>query len=302
MNAARNMICVVVVLVCTVARGHPSRSAAVRDDGVVIVPDALRSVIWAVTPDGKVEALARDCHTHWLALGPAPRKDGSVYAEHLTYDAASESFPQSLVSIATDGERSTLVAPVRGASAFSAFVVRDDGAVLHAPESGAGRIVVRSPGGEAAMLVESTDAVAFGNVTAIARGAKGSIVFTDERGVFEFDAAGRVARRLEALPVIDWPTTNAPTVAAGEIWGIAADEEGGVFVAEPHSRRVWRVDEKGKAAIVCSSQSPWFPTGLAWGAGRLYVVEHGLWGDKNMGPRLSVVEEDGLRVIATISE
>ncbi|MBL8746257.1 MAG: hypothetical protein JNK58_07880 [Phycisphaerae bacterium] len=278
---------------------HPSRSVAVLDDGAVIVPDAVRSVIWKVGTDGRVTPFARNVHTHWLCH----TTDGSIIAEHLEYDPASERFSQSLLRISPDGGRVEIVAPAAGSARFSAFIVREDGSILHAPEDGTPCIIRRDPDGGSSIFVQTTSAVPFAHVTAMASGPNGTCFFTDQRGIFVLDATGHVSRLIEILPLNEQRVTEPSFVKEGELWGLSADDQGAMVVADPHARRVWRIDPTGESAIVFTSESPWFPTGVSSSRGRVYVVEHGLEGERNHGPRVRIVEADGTnRELATITE
>lgn len=294
----RSVLASCLALIAGIAQGHPSRSIVVVANNSVIVPDAVRSVIWRIDEEG-VRALARGVHTHWAV----PSGSGGVLVEHLSYDAGSGTFAQSLVRIEADGAKRVLVEASEGPAPFGSFLALEDGSVLRSPESGSPRILIRGADGHEDVYAQPSADAPFQAVTAMAKGPGGAVFFTDGVGVFSVSGERVVRRILEKLPRGEAAAAGAEIpIDIGVAWGMGADDAGSTFVAEPGARRVWQVTADAPPRIVQRSKAPWFPTGVAWHEGSLYVVEHALEDEKNSGPRVVVVDDDDQRVLGTVTE
>lgn len=274
---------------------HPGRGIVVTAEGDILVSDAVRSVIWKFSAGGEVSALARGVHSHWLSLAD----DGSVLADHVQYDNVTEKFGRGLKRITRDGRTVTLVpekpdpdgldSGVFTAIAEGYATVRDSSFQLvhhNTPES-PHDTDLGTVGGKDTVnaLIDLPDGTLLGvrgrSVICIGPGGAPAVVAT----------VPRETAQVKVEPDIE------------PLWGIAAGEHGEVFTTDPSGRRVVRIAGDGTITTAAASQSPWIPTGVAVHGTTLYVLEHGLDHDKNLGPRVVVIEPGkSPRVLAAIDE
>lgn len=274
---------------------HPGRGIVVTAEGDVLVSDAVRSVIWKFSPGGEVSALARGVHSHWLSLAD----DGSVLADHVQYDNATEKFGRGLKRITRDGRIVTLVpekpdpdgldSGVFTAIAEGYATVRDSN--LHLTHYDTPR---------------SPSAIDLGNVggkdtvNALIDLPDGTLVGVRGRSVIRI-GRGEVPTVVATVPRETAQVKVEPDIEP--VWGIAAGERGEVFTTDPSGRRVVRIARDGTITTAATSTSPWIPTGVAVHGTTLYVLEHGLDHDKNLGPRVVVIEPGkSPRILAGINE
>lgn len=274
---------------------HPGRGIVAGERGV-LVSDAVRSVVWRIDHAGRVSPLARDVHAHWLSQAD----DGSVLADHVVYDASTGGFLRGLKKIDPAGNVETIV-PERpdpdglNAGAFTALpaghaLVRDsDGAlVIH----GSGR-------------PRSIDLAGLGGddpVNALADLPDGSFLAVRGRALLRIDPQG-VPSLIASVPPADEKDAQGGAPPIDVLWGLAVDEQGRAFIADPGGRRIVRVDADGSFTVIAHTQAPWFPTGVARHDGRLYVLEHGLDVGGNLGPRVVIHEDQSApRVLATVTD
>lgn len=89
-------------------------------------------------------------------------------------------------------------------------------------------------------------------------------------------------------------TLNALTSSGGKMKleypsGLAAGEDGCLYIADAHAGKVWRVSEDGKASIAAQNLKE--PMGLCFAGDALYITEVG-------AHRVSVLEDGRVRVLA----
>lgn len=72
--------------------------------------------------------------------------------------------------------------------------------------------------------------------------------------------------------------------------GMAKDPDGYLHIAENAGRRIIKILENGKTETVFKDSEPWYPTGLTFHNGHMYVLEYS---DKLKGPRVLKVNTDG---------
>jgi len=242
---------------------HPSRAIAVTNDGRVYFTDLER--LWLIGRDGRLRELRdRGRHTHEIALDPA----GNVIGEDSVYDPATGVYSGELWQIPPKGRFRTIypltTRMTRGVGVFHDF----RGCTYQVSETaGTRRPLVhrRCPSGRIERLVGSAaDDRSFNkellsNVAGAALGPDGSFYFRHGKAVHRIAPNGAVR-----------------TVASGiarENYGIALDHDGSILVVEGAARRILRVSSGGRRTLSATSAKPWFPTGVAVGRGRLYLLE-----------------------------
>lgn len=287
------------------AFAHPSRSLVVTATGDAIVPDAGRSKVWRVSPRGKVSVFLDDFHCHWLTPMPG---GADILAEHLRYEPGTNRFFQSLHRLSPGGQTLTVVpAPAEGGEFAMSFAVSPSGDLLFYPGGERKGLWRRNREGAETLLASPGDHARdernrgeppFAQVTAMAFGPKDELFVVDGSSVRAVSSEGAVRMVLSALPRPAEPRSGAAD--GGRIWGLCVTERGEVLLAG--DGRIMRVD-RASAETLFTSDAPWFPTGVAARDGRIYILEHGLEGERNLGPRIRVGPAGGpWPVLGTVAE
>ncbi len=294
------------------ASGHPGRGLIVGHERAVYVPDAVRSIVWRMREGVPVSILASDVHAHWLALvdGTETSVD-RIFAEIVRYDAASEKFFQRIVRLSGDGRAIGMLPENKeGRQIANCFLVSRDGLFYCAPDSDppsiCRRSVARDPASplcETPLVISGDDgAPRFGSITSMAWAADGAISFSDGAGIHIVAPSGRVKTIVSAVGADAEPPQHPGPMKAGELWGLAWFA-GTMFTTEPHARRILKVSDDGRITTLLRSEAPWFPTGVAVREGDIYVLEHGLEDERNIGPRVRILTVDGeVREVGIVSE
>lgn len=282
------LLAVLALLWTALLDAHPGRGIVIDAQGRIFVADAVRSVVWRVSPDGRVSAAAREVHAHWLAL----HEDG-VLADQVRH--VDGRFPRGLLHLDAQGTVRELIEPAPDphgldAGAFAATprgiaIARDSQRTIDWWVDGA-----RSRGA----LLELGDDDTINSLIATPEGALIAVL----------------GRALWSLPV-DQPPRLIATVPAGsaqrllqlrELWGLARAADGTLYTTDPGLRTVLRIGTDGRFSTVFESETPWFPTGVAHDRGQLYILEHGLDERGNLGPRIRRVDPAGGTTILAIIE
>jgi hypothetical protein len=123
-------------------------------------------------------------------------------------------------------------------------------------------------------------------VNALTRAAEGTLIAVRGRQICRLASTGEETRAVRVAE----DTTTPRVLGLRDLWGVAVTNTGMILTTDPGSRRVLQVDANDKATTVHTSTAPWFPTGVACRDLTIYVLEHGLDGDQNLGPRVLVLE------------
>lgn len=253
---------------------HPGRGIVVDAAGNVFVADAVRSVVWRFTPDGRIEAAARGVHAHWLAMAP----DDSVLADQVRYDAATRLFRRGLVRIDPSGSVTTVVTPRPDPDGLDggAFAVRDG--VLHVARD-SNRVIEGRRDGKTVWQASLPEGTA--PVNSLGVDAQGRLIAVRGRDVLRIAAAGTADASHVALD-----TADDRALGLRDLWGLAIGADGSVHTTDPGRRHVLAIDAQGLSRVVHEVDAPWFPTGVATQGTDLLVLEHGLEDGTNLGPRV----------------
>ena len=268
------------------ALAHEGWGIVVDGRGHVYFTDIPTNTVWRLTRDGRLEAVARDRHSHALVLSGE-----TIYGtdHHPTLPV------RAVWTLAPDGRTSDLVPPTHGFPlGLQSFLVDPQGNIYSSNPYVA-------PGRETLLLRRTAD----GAVTELAGGPKG---FADGRGRearFEMidgmtlgpDGAlyltdGPHVRR--ATPEGEVTTLNREpltTKSWGEdLMGLAFGGDGNLYVADYSGRRVLRLSPQGEAGLFMESGGlAWAPTGVVFEGPDAYVLEHlraplNILGDLRVGP------------------
>jgi len=198
--------------------------------------------------------------------------------------------------------------------------VGKDGNLYYAKMHGL-TIVRRTPGGEESVLVSRER---FGiaadrpvGVNGVACGAGGAVYLAAVDGMKKADGSGEhwvfsvapdgsiktIAKNFvrDKLP----ENQRHPEVRPEYCRGIAADDEGKVYVAVTGNRCVMKLTPAGAASVALTSQKPWTPTGVDVSGGEVFVLEYDdetPTEGRNWPPRVRKLGRDGsVTVLATVS-
>ena len=277
-GCARGLALVLAVCIGFATHAHPGRGIVVDADGQVYVSDAVRSVVWRLAPDGRIEAAARDVHAHWLALAA----EDAVLADHVHYDAQTQQFLRGLVRIDAQGSVQVEIAPRPDPDGLDAGAFAVRGSDLLIARDSLAVIEVRRHG---RMIRTITLPANERPVSSLGVDSHGGIVAVRGREVLRVDTDGGV-RIIGSAPQL----SRDRILGLRDLWGLALGADGTIYTTDPGLRQVIAFDAKGTMQVVHEVPSPWFPTGLAAHGSCLLVLEHGLADGNNLGPRVSCVE------------
>ncbi|UYV11499.1 MAG: hypothetical protein NCW75_09320 [Phycisphaera sp.] len=300
---------------------HPGSGLEVAADGTMYVADVGSETIWRVAPDGSVSPLVTNSWTHEMQL----LADGTLLyeREHTGYEQA----PQSLRTIAPDGQRAVLIQPPpdRGRFGSNAFCRGPNGVVTFAHtvrgEDGKWRAIIRQrdaddhDGSRVRTVAGATEGglyldgpameATFRMIVDMRLLADGTIVLLDrdrvrrmtptEDGSFTVTTQG--PSLIDAKPA-DPPTRGGPETTWNRLYGLAVDAEGNALVAYNAGRRVLRIAPDGTLTTLHTSDDDWAPVGVAIGpSGRVHISEIS---DRGGRIRVARVENGEASVVASI--
>jgi sugar lactone lactonase YvrE len=260
-------------------QAHPGRGIVVDSSGHVYVADAVRSVVWRFAPDGSLAPAARDVHAHWLAIDA----DGGVLADHVRYDPGTRQFLRGLVRIDPSGSLEQQIAPRADPDGLDAgaFAVRDT--VLYIARDSMPVIEGRRDGTQSRIAALPA---ATAPVNSLGVDPEGRLVAVRGRDLLRLAADGSV----EVLTIAPGaPDETGPGLR--DLWGLAFAGEDRLLTTDPGRRQVLAIDDAGRPQLVHQSPAPWFPTGVATQGKRILVLEHGLLDDRNLGPRVTILDD-----------
>jgi DNA-binding beta-propeller fold protein YncE len=245
---------------------HPARGIAVSRDGHVYFSDLTR--IWRI--DGGKRTLIRDNHghhSHSLIVDAS----GTVVWEESAYDPATDRYTETIWELGARGPRPRF-GPLRSPP-LGLGLARDARGCTYRvdlPAQGANGFAVRRCSNERPRLIFGSAAAArafrpvlINDVAGVAFAPNGNFWFRDNGIVRSVDAAGRMRIIARGL--------------SPDRFGIAADRQGRLLVAEFDRRRVLRIDG-ARREVVATSATGWAPTGVAVASdSRLFVLEATLY-------------------------
>lgn len=276
----------------TPAAAHEGWGIVVDAHRRVYVADIPANTVWRISPDGRVEPVVRDVHSHALVLG----SDGAVYGTHVHLTRPI----RSVWRLDMSGRLSDVLPPTSGFPLdLQPFLLGADGtlysgSVYQAEPPAGGRelyVLRRSPRGVvdtvAGGRVGHADGVGprarFESLDGMAWLPDGAIVIADGPRLRRVTLDGHVATITGPLTTRRWDQ---------DLLGVSVGPHGDVYAADFAGRAVLHVvGTRADTALV--SGRFWSPTGVTATAGGLYVLEHpraplGILGDLGVGPYLRV--------------
>jgi hypothetical protein len=281
----------------------------VRDKtGNIYITDIPANTIWRITPDGRIQAVMRNTHSHALVVD----RNGTVFGT----DVEIAEPVRSVWRIDPPNRMSPVLDPSHGQPLdLQAFLIGRDGTIY----SSTPFELSLSPGERSLYIVRRSPS---GSIDSLAGGRKG---FADGRGrATMFTSIDGMAWISDsAFLIVDGPhlrrvSTNGDVVTLAkdlttlswdqDIMGVSALNDSTYYVADFAERRVLEIKE-GQVRVVTRTGWYWSPTGVFADSSGIYTLEHpraplGILGDMQLSPyiRVRILRADGSReTLATIS-
>jgi sugar lactone lactonase YvrE len=287
------------VLFTAEVKAHPAWGIAVDHQGQIYFSDLEN--IWKIDTQGRLSifrAGESGRHTHELNTDEA----GNIYGADNSYDPITQRFFSAVWRLTTTGNFSYILAPTDDPPEGTSIWRDRGGNMYHVTNYPERELLVlrRTPNGNVAALVGSSDVVRDYrqgvpySIGGMAFGADGALYFVHGANVSKLAIDGTMtalARNLVMESVSGHlAAENSPT----QLFGIAVDAEGNVFVADYGNRRVLKIAPNCQMTTVIRAEEPWIPTGVAVREGKLYILEHGHTPTHTpVGTRVRKFEPDG---------
>lgn len=248
------------------AAAHPSWGLVVEPQGAVVFTDVDHNTVWRWEPGGGLVAIARGVHSHELYRGT----HGTLYGEHVAWDAPRERWLASLWRITSEGRLEEL-SPLAVEGPQGRALLRDAAGWTYAfvaGGTGGGRALVRHGADGEATVVARTAAPVLAAVSGKAWGPAGALFVTDGATVRRIASAGAVST-LGGDPLAGVSHGERP-----RLLGLAVGAAGEVYVADYDHHLVRAITPGGAVRTIWSSGPLWSPSGVAASGPDLYVLEH----------------------------
>jgi hypothetical protein len=281
----------------------------VRDKiGNIYITDIPANTVWRISPDGRIEAVMRNTHSHALVVD----SNGTVFGT----DVEISEPVRSVWRIDPPNRTSSVVSPSRGQPLdLQAFLIGRDGIIYSStpfefalsPSERSLYIVRRLPSGPIDSLAGGRKGFADGKGRAAMFSSIDGMAWISDSAFLVVDGAhlrrvslnGEVATLAKGLTTLSWDQ---------DIMGVSALNANTFYVADFAGRRVLEV--KGRqVSVVDRTGWYWSPTGVFADSSGIYTLEHpraplGILGDLQLSPylRVRVLRADGSReTLGTIS-
>lgn len=292
------------------ASAHPATGIIVGPRGDVYFSDL--ETIWRLDAAGRLTVFRARAggHVHELSIDGA----GNVYGADVSYEPATGRWLHALWRMTPEGGETFIVAPTsefpralsiwRDARGNNFFVEQDN----HKKERTL--LLRRTPDGRVETFAGGAYGHAdgrgtrarFSGVGGLGLGRDGSVYLSDGGAVRRVSPEGDVTTLARGLDSKDLGRDAATKRQHGSLMGLAADDEGNVYVADHGNRRVLKVSAAGKVETFLTAEPPWSPTGVAVASGGVYVLEIGFTHPASYsGPRVRHVSHEGaVKTLGTV--
>lgn len=259
--------------------GPATSGIVAATDGAIYFVDRFHSTVWRVAPGGEPVAFVAEVTGGALQIGP----EGDLYGTHEDADGR-------LVVWRADprGRVSTAVRPELSGQYAHAFAIDDAGDVIaYSGTSRRSGVRVWRAGQQHRELlaggnIGSRDGVGsaarFMPIGGMTRAPDGALLVTSGSTVRRIDAAGTVTTIATGERLLQPRYAFLARLlgdSRGHLSGIAAADDGSIYVANTARRTVVRIARNGCVEDVATSTDQWTPTGVAVTGGSVYVLEYG---------------------------
>jgi hypothetical protein len=280
------------VILASLAGAHPGNGIVVLPDGSVITGDAVGSNVWRFRSGAAPELVISNLHCHWVTLG----KDGNVYAETQSNDSGT--WQTTIHKIDLKARKAHPV--LKGPQSLSVFLVDKDSSILALVDG----VLQRFAGGRSSPYKgngrpSADDQTFLDGDSAMAWGLNGEVLLLCGNRLWTAGADGSMKIKASFIG-----TAYGLYAAPGnrmKPWGVTVDGAGSPIVADPSTEQVFRIEKDGKWSTLDWTKHEWAALGVSVYQGRIYLVESKTIGNRNLGPRVAVLEKDGKkRVLGTV--
>ncbi|HLG14685.1 MAG TPA: hypothetical protein VJH03_09330 [Blastocatellia bacterium] len=258
------------------AAAHPGWGIVLDRQGQVYFGDVEQNTIWRINKQGKLEALATGKHSHSLFLA----EDGTVFGEHVYYDAAGARWISSIWKLTPDGHVSDVMPPTSSPPKGSGIFMDREGNIYSvyggASESREAALLKRTPVGEISVFAGGEqghrdgkgDQARFMDILGMAWGPDGSLYLMDRSCV------RRVKPDQTVTTVGGDPLAGVDRGEHPRLLGLAVDGEGNVYAADYDYHCIRRIAQDGGVSTLLSDGFFWSPSGVTVVGDDLYILEH----------------------------
>ena len=288
------------------ADAHPAWGIAVDRQGQVYFSGLLK--VWKLDTNGTLSVVRAkdDIHTHDLNVDDA----GNLYGADNSYDPATKRFFSALWRLTPGGEFSYLLAPTDDPPEGTSIWRDRAGNAYHAVNFPENKLLVlkRTPAGH--VFVLAGDSTALRNYRQGVPYSWGMAFDSSDTLYFVHDAnVSKIASDNTIVPLarnvlIERAAGQSGVDSPTQLFGIAVNAQGIVFVADYGNRRVLKITPEGESTTSVRAEEPWYPTGVACLGNDLYILEHSFTpAHAPLHTRVRRLTPDGrINVLATVGE
>ena len=240
-------------------QAHPGWGIAVDSEGSVYFTDIERLTIWKHLPDGTLQAAVTGVWTHHLFLDD----QDNLYYEREEYRGNVGPY-NSLWKRSPDGEQTLLIPPTLDQTVFAGEnAVIDASGNIYYPYRHS--LIKRQPDGTQTTLAGNDTAghqdgqgaeVRFMHINAMTMGPDAAIYVTDADAVRKITLDGTVTTLARGLLTIPPDDPFFDDGGFNEMYGLAVDAQGIVYIAYHGNRRLLQVTPDGTASELYHAPAP----------------------------------------------
>ncbi|HEV8583316.1 MAG TPA: hypothetical protein VGX68_29985 [Thermoanaerobaculia bacterium] len=258
------------------AAAHPAWGLVIDPQGRPAFSEVETNTIWRIENSRPV-AILRGKHSHEIYMDGA----GNLYGEHLEYRSAGERWILSLWKLTPRGREIQILPPTdtvelpNGLSplhdregntwAFRGAFQRVNELILYRRSSSGEAVAVA--GGSPGHADGEGSAARFTGAQGKAFGPEGDLYLTDGGTV------RRITPRGAVTTVGGNPFAGVSHGEHPQLYGLAVDGRGRIFVADFDHRSVREIERDGQVREPWRSDRLWAPAGVAEAGGALYILE-----------------------------
>jgi hypothetical protein len=270
------------------AGAHPPVSVVMDSRGNLYFSDLEN--VRVLRPDGSIEIVVRNVHTHELWIGP----DDALYGEDVVN--RGDEYRHRVWMRSRDGTIEDVI-PWRDGfpDEFHDYAFQRDGSgAEYVLRRGSRSIEVRNPSGQVARTIDLDSTRGFVHWLTVA--PDGRVFVSIGSDVLRI-GPGRTSPELLASGLVERTESFDWVQDRHSLMGMWTDTSGSVYVAVFSGQVVKRVDPDGSVSVAARSEGNWSPVGGRIGPdGSMYVLE---WSGSNQA-RIREIEEGGVESIIEV--